>query len=73
MSKYLVTVPLVGYSYCEVEADNEDEAKQKAFDICCDFENTKVSIEELYGVDKVVDGNVCNHPLWRIDVEKEEE
>ena len=72
MSKYLVTVPLVGYSSCIVEADNEDEAKDKAYEICCSFEDENVELQELYGVDKVVEGNVCKHPFWNIDVEEAE-
>lgn len=72
MSKYLVTVPLVGYSCCTVEADNEDEAKNKAYEVCCDFKSENVDLQELYGVDKVVDGNVCTHPFWEIEVEEVE-
>ena len=30
--KFCVTVPIVGYSYVTVEAENEKEAKEKAFD-----------------------------------------
>lgn len=33
MKKYGVTVPIVGYTYVEVESDNEEEAMDKALDI----------------------------------------
>lgn len=32
MKKYLVTVPITGYAVVTVEAENEDEAKQKVLD-----------------------------------------
>ena len=71
--KFCVTVPIVGYSYVTVEAENEEEAKEKALAQCCDFDNENVDIEEIYGVEKVVEGNVVNHPFWKIEVEKLEE
>ena len=71
--KFCVTVPIVGYSYVTVEAENEKEAKEKAFDQCCDFDNEDVDIAEIYGVEKVVEGNVVNHPFWKIEVEQLEE
>lgn len=72
MSKYSVCVPLVGYSYVEVEADNEDDAKSKAMDLCCDFDNSNVEVQELYGVEHVAQGNCVNHPYWDIEVEESE-
>ena len=71
MTNYVVSVPLVGYSYCYVEADNEDEAKNKALEICANFDNGNVEIVELYGIQNVLEGNVCKHPFWNIDVEEE--
>ena len=71
--KFCVTVPLVGYSCVSVEAKNEEEAKEKAIDQCCDFDNDDVDIMELCGIEKVVEGNVVNHPFWTIEVEKQEE
>lgn len=71
MAKFLVTVPLVGYSYVTVEAENEEEAKEIAYETCCDWEEDEnVELGELYGIDRVVEGNVCTHPLWNIDVEQ---
>lgn len=71
--KFDVTVPIVGYSYVTVEADNEEEAKEKALDQCCDFDNENVDIAEIYGVEKVAEGNVVHHPFWDIEVEKLDE
>lgn len=71
MSNYLVTVPLVGYTYCEVEAENEEDAKEKALDICCDFDNENVEVGEFYGVEHVNKGNVCYHPMWDMEVKNE--
>lgn len=71
--KFDVTVPIVGYSYVTVEADNEEEAKEKALDQCCDFDNENVDIAEIYGVEKVAEGNVVYHPFFNIEVEKLEE
>lgn len=74
MAKYLVTMPLVGYSYVTVEAESEDEAKEKAYEICCDWEeNENVECGEIYGIEKVVEGNVCSHPYWNISIEETEE
>lgn len=69
MNKYIVTVPIVGYSYVYVEAENKSQAKSKAIEKCCDFDDENVELQELYGIEKVVEGNVCSHPYWRIDVE----
>lgn len=68
--KYLVGVPIVGYSYVEVEADNENEAQEEALNLCCDFDNPNVELEELYGVEHVSEGNCINHPFWDIDVDE---
>lgn len=70
MKKYGVTVPIVGYTYVEVESNNENEAIDKALDLCCDFDNKHVEIQELYGVKHVTQGNVVSHPCWHIDVEE---
>lgn len=68
--KYNVTVPIVGYSTVFVEAECEEQAKEKALDMCCDFDDKNVEIAELYGVENVVQGNVCSHPFWEIEVEE---
>lgn len=70
--EFCVTVPIVGYSYVTVEAENEEEAKEKALAKCCDFDNEDVDIEEIYGVEKVAEGSVVYHPFWKIEVENME-
>lgn len=70
MKKYMVMVPLVGISCVEVEAEGEEQAKKEAIDIACDFKRENVDLNELYGVDKVVEGNACYHPLFEIDLEE---
>lgn len=71
--EFCVTVPIVGYSYVTVEAENEEEAKEKALAQCCDFDNENVDIGEIYGVEKVAEGSVLYHPFWNIEVENLEE
>ncbi len=68
--KYNVTVPIVGYSTVFVEAKDEKEAIEKAFDICCDFDKENVELGELYGEEHVIQGNVCSHPFWDVEVEE---
>lgn len=73
MAKYGITMPIVGYSYVIVEADTEEEAVEKAYDICCDNDNENVDIVELYGVEKVCEGNIVNHPCRNMDIEELED
>ena len=73
MAKYGITMPIVGYSYVIVEADTEEEAVDKAYDICCDDDNEDVDILELYGVKNVCEGNIVNHPCWNMDIEELED
>lgn len=66
-----MTVPIVGYVTVELDdTTNESDAKEKALDLCRDFENKKVDIIEMYGVEHVVQGNCVNHPLLDIEIEK---
>lgn len=68
--KYNVTVPIVGYSTVFVEAESEEQAKEKTLDTCCNFDDKNVDVVEIYGVESVVNGNVCSHPFLEIDVEE---
>lgn len=70
MSKYGVTVPIVGYSYVEVEAKDEYEAKEKAMDMCCDFDDANVELIEMYGIEHVAEGNCVYHPFGDIEIEE---
>lgn len=54
--KYGVTIPIAGHSYIEVDADNEKEAVDKAFESC---ESGELSWEPL---ECFVQGNVTHCP-----------
>lgn len=71
--KYTVAVPIVGYSCVNVKAESEEEAIEKAIDLACEFENENVELEELYGENIVVEGNICHHPYCEAEVVCEEE
>ena len=67
--RYLVTMPVVGKAYAEVEADSEAEALEAALYIDWD----DLDIEEMYVTDKVGEGNINYHPCFRANVEKIDE
>ena len=52
---YAVSVPVVGYAYKEVEAENEKEALELALEdgFCLD------EVEDLEMYEKIIEGNVC--------------
>ena len=58
MATYGVKIPIAGHVYIEVEADNEDDAIDKAFD--CNIETRM--IEEWDTLRQVNKGNVCYFP-----------
>ncbi len=69
---YGVSIPIAGYIYIEVDAENKDEAATKAFD-----EMGEMSQEEWYGLiqelecyEKLVQGNVCYAYHTRVEVEE---
>jgi hypothetical protein len=67
MKKYNVTIPIAGHAYVEVEAENEEDAKEKAMD------KTTTDIEWEY-LDQFNKGNVCYCPSpWEIEVEEIDE
>lgn len=55
MPKYNVMLPVAGYVSCEVEAESEDEAIEKAKDV--DFSTSDIEEWNVY-VD-LMKGNVC--------------
>ncbi|MBN3351902.1 hypothetical protein CF086_16525 [Clostridium botulinum] len=55
MKKYSVYVPVAGYIYKEVEAENEEEALDKVFDE--GYEDDDIQEMDMY--DKIAEGNVC--------------
>lgn len=66
---YGVRVPIAGHAYIEVEAENEEEAKEKAMN------NTTIDdIEEWEALDRFNQGNVCYCPdPWEIEIEELED
>lgn len=70
MKKYSVLVPIVGYTEVEVMAENEEEAKNKALEKGCCFDDPNVDIIEMYGTDNVVKGMFVDHPQWSIEIEE---
>lgn len=65
MAKYGVNLPIVGYVYIEVEAENEQDAIDKALEA----EWKDEDIQEEYTVEHVCSGNACYHPYADADAE----
>lgn len=69
MKEYTVTIPLAGHATVIVQAENEKEAKEKAFQ--SDISNNDITWELLNQFSK---GNVCYCPSpWSVDVETDGE
>lgn len=66
MKKYGVCLPFTDYRYLEVEAENEKEALDKAFEIKWDEKN----IGELEYHEKVTEGNVCHAVMNEYSIEE---
>lgn len=66
MKKFGVSVPIAGYVYIEVEAENKKEAVEKAFD----QGYTQDDIQEIDMYERIIEGNVCH--VWHNRVEVEE-
>lgn len=67
MPEYLVTIPVAGHVYVAVEADNKDDAIEKAMSRTRS-KNDDVEWEEL---ERFNQGNVCYCPQpWEITVEE---
>lgn len=63
---YGVTIPIAGHVYVEVEADDEDDAIEKAME--SDF--TSESIESWEALTTFTEGNVCYCPShWKVYAE----
>lgn len=66
MRTFIVTIPIAGHLSFEVEAENEAEAKDKAYD--SGSSEGELSYETL---DSFCSGNVCHCPSpWKIEVEE---
>ena len=61
---YGVSIPVAGFAYVEVEADNEEEAGSKALG---EVDMSKIEEWDVYRI--LVEGNVLYAPLNRMDVE----
>lgn len=71
--KYEVEVPIIGYYWCEIEAQDEETAKQKAMDLFSNLESIDQILEdyelvELNPMEEIVEGNVFHGSLNKIDV-----
>lgn len=69
MPKFSCCLPIVGYACVEVEADDEEQALDRALMTPWD----ELDIVEEYPTDKVVQGNVCYHPMSRADIQEIED
>lgn len=64
MKKWEVLLPVAGHVAVEVEAENEEEAIEKALR----SENiTNEDIQEWDVFKKIIEGNVCHAPLWEAE------
>lgn len=71
MNEYWVKIPVDACIAVCVDAESEEEAKEKAlttpFDITLDTPD--VSLECFEPVEKIIEGNVCYASQWEIEVE----
>lgn len=67
--KYNVYIPICGYAYLEVEAENEEAAINEAFKQGCSFDD----IVEFDMYEHIVQGNVFYGMMNNIDVIPENE
>jgi len=70
MKQYTVIIPIAGHVTVSVEAENEDDAKEKAFEM--DLADSGVADLEWETLTKFNQGNVCFCPRpWEIEVIEE--
>lgn len=66
MPKYLVTIPIAGAVYVEVEAENKEQAEEVAFEDT-DFSDPNLELEwEVFS--KIAEGNVLHVPFNEVEV-----
>jgi len=66
---YGVTIPIAGHAYVEVEATDEKEAEQAAFD-----QLDSKHIEDWEGLRQFNSGNVCHCPSpWEVEIQDQGE
>ena len=66
MKRYALSIPITGLVYMEIEAESEEDAKQKAFMSDVTTEN----IDEWDMHESIVTGNVFHGHLNEIDIEE---
>jgi len=69
MKRFAVEIPIAGYVRIEVEAENEEDAIEKAFDI--GYKNEDIQEMEMF--EKLVEGNVCHTYHTRASAEEIED
>lgn len=68
MKTYNVIIPIAGHAHIQVEADNEEQAKELAMD-----KATIDDLEDWECLEQFNRGNVCYCPApWEIEVECED-
>jgi len=67
--KYGVQVPIAGLVYIEVEAENEKEAEEAAWE-AINERGAEAGELEWEFLDVITEGNVCRAPCDRITVDK---
>lgn len=70
MKKYTVKVPIVAVCYVEVEAENEEESIEKAFE---SDDLSLENVEEWEALEHIVEGNVINTHNGDAEVVDEED
>lgn len=64
MAKYSVTIPVAGHLFIEVEAENAEAARDKAFE-----EAGQEHLEDWEALESFNTGNVCHCPSpWELTI-----
>ena len=72
MSKdYWVTVPVDCHVVVSVNADSEDEAKEKALETDVEISIKGADLDCFHLVESVHTGNVCHLSQWEIEAEEQ--
>ena len=68
MPKFSVTMPIAGFAYLEVDADNDRDALEKFYEQCDLSVGGNSNIEELEYYERLVSGNVCHTYHTEVEV-----
>lgn len=66
MGTYAISMPITGFIYSEVEADSEEEAKEKFYQL----EHTTDDIEEWDMHEHITQGNIFFGELNDVEIEE---